>query len=421
MLLEHGFSYYSGINQEYTYYFDGYLVGSMLNIKYNRIAPPEGYSAKHAEEILAKARDGGQVQDTEELPHIILIMNESFSDLRVNGNLELSRENLSNYKSLSENAVKGYVNASVLGGGTANSEFEVFTGCAMGFLPDSYYAYEQAVAGPMNSLVSNLKNSGYTAYSMHPEKPTNWRRNVVYPWLGFQERLWRDDFQDAPVIHSGVSDAATFQKVEELFEDRAEGERMFIFDLTMQNHGGYLKSNVEPTVEAVNVDCDEADIYLSLVYESDRAFGELVDYFAAQEEKVVICMFGDHQPKFEAESFYNDIYRQTEGLSETDQKRNLYKTPFIIWANYDIEEMDGLDIGMSYLGILLQRVAGVERTPFGRYLEGLMEEYPVITVNGYVDRDGDYSNWSGDGTEFLEYRMLQYNYLFDTDTVEWGF
>ncbi len=421
---EHGFSYYSGINQEYTYYFDGYLVGSMLNIRYSRVTPPEGYSAERVEEILEEARgkaQGPEDGNAEELPHMILIMNESFSDLRVNGNLELSRENLNFIRGLRENTIQGYVNASVLGGGTANSEFEVFTGCTMGFLPDSYYAYQQAVTGPMDSMITNLKEAGYTAYSMHPERALNWRRNVVYDYLGFETSLWKEDFAGTEVIHSGVSDAETYRKVEELYENRKQGERLFIFDLTMQNHGYYRKTNVARTVEASNVDCDEADIYLSLIYESDRAFGELVEYFENQDERVIICMFGDHQPKFESETFYEDIYRQTEGLSEEDKKRNLYKTPFVIWANYDIPEARGLDISMNYLGVLLQQTAGVELTPYAAFLAEQMEDYPVITVNGYVDSGGNYSNWSGEKDEFLDYRMLQYNYLFDRDTVDWGY
>ncbi|MBR1771025.1 MAG: LTA synthase family protein [Lachnospiraceae bacterium] len=428
LILDHGFSYYSGFNQEYTYFFDGYLVGSMLNIKYNRIREPEGYSVRRVEEILEQNRvpEGAATEPAEDLPaenlpHVILIMNESFSDLRVNGNLELSAENLNVLHSLKDNTIQGYVHASVLGGGTANSEFEVFTGCAMGFLPDSYYAYEQAVTKPLHSMITNFKRAGYTTYSMHPERATNWKRNIIYQYLGFDRRLWKADFEGAEVIHSGVSDAATFRKVEELFENRQDGERLFVFDLTMQNHGYYSKTNVARTVEAVNVDCDEADIYLSLVYESDRAFGELIDYFAAQEEKVVICMFGDHQPKFESETFYEDIYRQTPGLTEEERKRNLYKTPFVIWANYDIDEAEGMEIGMSYLGVLLQRTAGVELTPFAHFLEEQMREYPIITINGYENKEGNYTNWSGENTEFLEYRMLQYNYLFDSNSVEWGF
>jgi len=422
LLLEHGFEYYSGMNSEYTYLFDGYLVGSMLDIKYSKITEPEGYSVTAVENVLEKYRESSKADvETQELPHIILIMNESWSDLRVNGNLEISRENFSFTNSLKENTIKGYTNVSVLGGGTANTEFEVFTGCSMGFLPDSYYAYQQAVMGPMDSMVSNLKNQGYSTYAMHPEKPTNWRRNLVYDYLGFDTRLFKEDFAGAEEIHSGVSDAETFDKIIELYEARQVDEKMLIFDLTMQNHGYYQESNVDRTVEALNVDSDEADIYLSLVYETDRAFEELIGYFEAQDEKVIVCMFGDHQPKFESEAFYEDIYKQTAGLTEEEKALNLHKTPFVIWANYDIEEAEALDISTNYLGVLLQQTAGVELTGFASYLAELQESYPIITVNGYVDAEGNYRNWSGAGNEFLEYRMLQYNYLFDKNIVEWGF
>lgn len=84
----------------------------------------------------------------------------------------------------------------------------------------------------------------------------------------------------------------------------------------------------------------------------------------------------------------------------------------VIWANYDIEEQIGMDISMKYLGGLLE-TAGIPRSPYFQFLSVLRKEYPIITVNGYVDADGNFSAWSGENTEFLEYRILQYNYLFD--------
>ena len=160
------------------------------------------------------------------------------------------------------------------------------------------------------------------------------------------------------------------------------------------------------------------DEYLSLIKISDDAFKDLVEYFENQDEKVIICMFGDHQP------WVSNLIVKTD---KTDSNLNMerlmskYKTPFVIWANYDIEETDGYDISMNYLGGLLQRTAGIPLSPYFAYLEQLREQYPVITVNGYVDSEGNYYNWDGQGNEFPEYRMLQYNYLYDDDTVEWGY
>ena len=90
-----------------------------------------------------------------------------------------------------------------------------------------------------------------------------------------------------------------------------------------------------------------------------------------------------------------------------------YKTPFIIWANYDIPEQDGIDISANYLGALLLETAGIPGNSFFNFLTKQMKAYPVITVNGYKDNKGNAFQWSGEGTEFLDYRILQYYELFD--------
>ncbi len=406
---------FRGFWQDMLYYIDGYLVATCLEVKNSHITAPDEYSTQRVEELLSAAGDGRELSDEEreELPHVILIMNESFSDLRILGNLELNQENMEFFYSLKENTLRGYVNASVFASGTANSEFEVLTGCTTAFLPVNYYPYQQGIRKPLNSMVSQMKKYGYTTYSMHPEAATNWNRDKVYRYYGFDTSLWQEDFEGAERIHSGVSDEETYKKVIELYEGREAGEKLFVFDLTMQNHGGYIVDESPYAVTAVNMDKEQVNEYLSLVKISDEAFAELIGYFAGQEEKVIICMFGDHQP------YVSDSILGSGSDGNVEQKLNKYRTPFVIWANYDIEEAEGYDISMNYLGGLLLRTAGVPLTPYFAYLEQLRTDYPVITFNGYLDREGNYSNWAGG--EFPEYRMLQYNYLFDDNTVEWGY
>ena len=426
LLTEAGFAdeEFRGFYQDMIYSIDGYLVGTCIEVRNARITPPEGYSVEGVKEILAAAAETeeGQILLSEEekadLPHVILIMNESFSDLRVLGDLELNMENMEFFNSLQENTVRGYVNASVIGGGTANSEFEVFTGCSTAFFPPSYYPYQQGVRRPLNSFISQMEKCGYTTHSMHPEPATNWKRNTVYRFFGFDESLWQKDFEGAEEIHSGVSDAETYQKVIEMYENRKEGEKLFIFDLTMQNHGGYPGKDGPYEVQSAKMQNAMIDEYLSLVKISDEAFADLIRYFEKQDEKVIICMFGDHQPWVSNLIVDTD---KTAGSVDPDKLLSKYKTPFVIWANYDIEEAEGYDISMNYLGGLLQRTAGIPLSPYFSFLEKQREEYPIITINGYVDGEGKYYNWGSDGTEFPEYRMLQYNYLYDEDTVKWGY
>ena len=413
-LQEKGYVALHGFDQHMTYQFNGYLISSCFDIQNNRIEKPENYSIDAVENILATAQAAYQSKTVScEMPHIILIMNESFSDLTVLGNVKLTQDNLSFFNNLSDNTIRGYTNASVLGGGTANSEFEVFTGCSMGLLPSSYYAYLQCINKPLPSLVSMAKEAGYTTYAMHPETAHNWNRRTVYSYLGFDNTLWKNDFENAEYIHNGVSDLETYKKIISLYENKQPGEKLFLFDLTMQNHGGYTESSVTPYVSTTNLqNTTESDIYLSIMDISDQALKYLIEYFEAVDEPTIICLFGDHQPQFSDERFYDSIYSQTEGLTDADILMNQYKTPFIIWANYDIEEQNNLDISMNYLGVLLAETAGLEISPYFQFLLNQMEDYPIITVNGYVDSIGTYSPWD-ETSPFTDYNFLQYNYLFD--------
>lgn len=414
---------FKGFYQDMLYYRNGYLVATCIEVRNSRIVPMEGYSVQRVEQILSHAEDEDKVRsgetaaDKEDMPHVILIMNESFADLRVLADLELSEENLKYFNSLKENTVRGYVNASVIGGGTANSEFEVFTGCSMAFFSVNYYPYQQAIKKPLNSLVSTMKAQGYTTVSMHPESESNWNRTNVYRYLGFDESLWKRDFEGAEVIHSGVSDAETYKRIEEIYENRQVGEKLFLFDLTMQNHGDYFGHEAPYDVQETSMKRAPIDEYLSLIKISDEAFEELVRYFEKEDEKVIICMYGDHQP------WLSDlILTEYKGsaAAEPSNLMNKYKTPFVIWANYDIEEADGYDISMNYLGGLLCRTAGIPMSPYFHFLEEQRERFPIITVNGYVDCDGVYHNWDGADSGFEDYRMLQYNYLYD-EAVSWGY
>ncbi len=407
-----GFVTVHGFEERAMYQFNGYLVSACLDYKTTRVTKPEGYSEEAVQALLQEYTESGAQLQEGDLPHIILIMNESYADLRDLGNLEISEENMEFFYSLKENTIRGTVNTSVLGGGTANSEFEVFTGCSMGLFSRAFYPYQQGIKKPVDNLVSELKTQGYTTYSMHPETATNWNRDRVYRYLGFDNSYWIEDFEGADVIHKGVSDLETYRKVQELYENRQEGEKLFVFDLTIQNHGGYGEGDGYDSVKSVNAPSTEADNFLSLIKESDKALEELINYFENEDEKVIICMFGDHQPTFSDSDFYEDVFAQTEGISDSDRTLNKYITPFVIWANYDIPEEENINISLNYLGVLLQEAAGVEMSPYFKYLQDHMEEYPVITSNVYMDAEGKRYQWKGDKSEFPEYRILQYHRIY---------
>lgn len=86
--------------------------------------------------------------------------------------------------------------------------------------------------------------------------------------------------------------------------------------------------------------------------------------------------------------FYSKLFgKDVEKLSRKETME-MYKTPFLIWANYEIEEKEDVHISSNYLSTLMMETAGMEMPPLNRFLAQLCEEVPILTSNGYYGDDG---------------------------------
>ncbi len=392
--------------------FDGYMVASCLHFKDSKFEAPENYSREvcdaELENYVAKPGTAAVVK-----PHVIFVLNESFTDMTVNGNLQLDHDFFEEFYTNPGIKVSGYTNASVVGGGTANTEFEIFTGSNMLFFPSTYYPYQQCINSKKESIVSCFKDAGYTTYSMHPEPSSNWNRKNVYKYLGFDYSYWKEDFpEDAEVIGNGISDAETYKKIIEIFENNKDNGPLFIFDMTMQNHGGFAYLDLEPTVHITNFDFYFAEVYMSLVEQSVKSYTELTSYFDNVDEPVMIVFLGDHQPKFEDE-FYDLLREQTTDITYEEMFVNMYRTPFAIWTNYDAPTREGVELSMNYVGKTVLDYAGVPENSYIGWVSDLQEEYPVVTANVVRDKDGNFYYRDNLPEELLMYQKLQYRFLFD--------
>lgn len=56
-----------------------------------------------------------------------------------------------------------------------------------------------------------------------------------------------------------------------------------------------------------------------------------------------------------------------------------YITPYVIWANFDIDFGESQDMSANYLGVSVLEYDGVELSPYYEFLLGLKEKFPVIT------------------------------------------
>lgn len=407
---------------------DGLAVTFVMNLAYMSVDKPDGYRVTEVQELLAAYESsskedaseqyGGVGETNEELPNIIVVMDEAFSDLAVLGEFETNQDYMPYLHSLqegSENTVTGILNVSVCGGNTANTEFEFLTGNTMAFLPQGSIPYQQYITGERESLASHLRSLGYETVATHPYNATGWERNSVYPWLGFDDSIFVDEYMGAQRVRKYVSDAACVDKIISIYEQKEEGKPLFVFNVTMQNHGGYQDSyeNFKEDVCAETINNFALNQYLSLIKLSDEALATLTEYFAGVDEKTVVVFFGDHQPgDTVAAPVLANNGMSWNALSEEEVKLR-YQVPYVIWANYDIEEEQNADTSANYLAAEVLKRAGVPTTSYQNFLLELKEEYPILSAVRTTDFNGEETRLM-DETDGLEsYRKLQYYQLFD--------
>ena len=135
------------------------------------------------------------------------------------------------------------------------------------------------------------------------------------------------------------------------------------------------------------------------------------------KDPTVILMFGDHEPNSTVTKPLLDLIGIDENTDDWNVRKNQYVVPFVIWANYDIDEKDGVVTSLNYLNILLSETAGFELTGWQKYRKELSEKYPVITANFAIDEEGTLVAWDktfpDDDALLAEYHRFQYNHMFD--------
>lgn len=391
---------------------NGMAVTFAMNLAYVVVDKPQGYSAKDAQKTLKSyEKTEDTKQDTQDLPNIIVIMDEAFSDLAVIGDLQTNEDYMPFMHEMQQgqkNTITGYAQVSVCGGNTANSEFEFLTGDTMAFLPSGSIAYQQYVKQDTPSLASYLKGLGYATYAQHPYYASGWDRERVYPLLGFEHMDFIDDYTNVSYVRKYISDASDMQHIIETYEKKEAGKPAFIFNVTMQNHGGYtdVYPNFENDIQA-QYNSAALNQYLSLIRKTDAALEDLVSYFSKADEKTVIVFFGDHQP---SDAVANQI-EMASGVDPSDmnseQQKKRYQVPYLVWANYDIGEASDQNTSLNYLSAQVLKAAGVPTSAYQNYLLELCNTYPVLSAAGSTENVG------ADKDALLTYRKLQYYNLFE--------
>ncbi len=390
---------------EDSYHTYGYAASSIevLQNSINMVDMPKDYST---EKVLAFSEKTPSTEGSR-LPDVILILNETFYDLRDLLELETDTEIMPYIDSL-ENSIKGRAVVAGTGGGTNKSEYELLTSNSIqlmpGITPFNYLEFKNS-----NSVVSYLKSLGYQTWAAHCAESLNYSREHVYPELGFEQILFDKDFGDKEKYGQRpyATDQFCYKKLIEDYEKMSSSPR-FMYMLSIQNHGGWeLNDDSYDSVHSLTdfgEYTDDVNEFLSCVNLSDMAFKDLTEYFSKSERPVIICMVGDHSPSFATELV---------DTSSIDTVFKLRSTPYIMWANFETESIDAQALGMPSIIPNMLRAADMPISSFYSYMLEMQKETPVITAfNTYCDKDGNrfkYSDISPHTNTINGYFNLVYN------------
>ena len=443
---------------------NGMAVTFAMDLKFVAVDKPDGYSRQKAKELLDSyagtddnsdeaatsdnsatideeadkdnatndAANNTAIADKSDYPNIIVVMDEAFSDLSVLGDFDTNTDYMPFVHSLekgNENTITGYLNTSVCGGNTADTEFEFLTGNTMAFLPVGSIPYQQYIKSTIPSLASYLKSIGYATYAQHPYYGSGWNRDTVYPLLGFDNLSFMQDYSNQRFVRKYISDETSFDRIIETYENKPDGQPAFIFNVTMQNHGGYTDTyyGFDNTVTADKLNNSALDQYLSLIKLTDEDLKSLIEYFSNVDEKTIVVFFGDHQPNDTVASSVLAANGMDYNTLSNKELKLRYQVPYVIWANYDIDEAAGKDTSVNYLAANVLKAAGVPTNDYQSFLLKLQEEYPIIsavrtdkTADKTLDKASNKSDKAtgskkkqADSDMLNDYKLLQYYRLFD--------
>ena len=332
-------------NNKGEYKDNGALLGFIYSIKRCYMPVPDKYgedTVGTAAKLLQYADPSFDISaiPEDELPNIIAIMNESWWDPTNYHTIEFNINPMQPIYDLvaQGNTRLSYHVTNQLGGGTSNVEYEFLTGKSLKFYPPETNVYQNIVSSTKEntwSLAWYLKDLGYHTLALHSYEDWFWKRNENYPKLGFAEQYFKNDFVNNLKKGEYIADEQTALEMIMRAEPHKD-KPLFMFTVTMQNHGGYWASKYDKDGYDIDVSGDLSKAFLGQVrdysqgvYDAAKMFVQLTEYYKDVERPTYILMFGDHGPSI---STNLDLFYEDDDLTEQDNL-NVYSPPMVMWSN----------------------------------------------------------------------------------------
>ena len=330
------------------------------------IDKPEDYSvetmASLAEDIEEETKedvspdaqkDSAIFSDSQQEPNIVMVQLESFIDPNRLDGFTYSENPVPFFTWLKERYTSGYLSVPSIGGGTANTEFEVLTGMSLDYFGPGEYPYKTILQqSTCESIAYNLKELGFGTHVIHNNTGTFYDRHLVFPNLGFDTftSLEYMNHVEKNPLGWAKDTVLTTEILTTLFSTE---QRDFIYAISVQPHGKYpsvpLGDEQPITVSSTVLSEDELipfSYYVNQVYEEDAFLRSLVQALETCGEPTILVLYGDHLPSISA-------------AEDNMAKGDLLQTEYVIWDNIGLEEQD-LDLKAYQLSASILKKLGIQ-------------------------------------------------------------
>lgn len=410
-------------NQLDNYSQNGFVIAVLSNLQNDIMPKPQGYSKEAVLKIAEKYKEkAAEINKTRQTgltvkPNIIYVMDESFWDPTKLSSLTFSEDPMKNIRNIMSKYSSGALLSTDFGGHTANIEFEALTGFSYSFLLSGTVPYQQAFQNnaKVPSLVSILESENYDTVAIHPYTKVFYKRNRVYPALGFDNFIGQDEvkYKDRLTKNAYISDQSVVNEI--LYKLKEDNNPQFIHAVTMQNHlpFTYGKHGINSiSISGLSDDlAKELETYSEGIKQTDIAMKNLIDELSKLHEPTIVAFWGDHLPGL-TQSIYDEA-DYPNSSSKLENEKALSETPLFIYSNFNMDRKDLKTLSPAFLGVTIFDMLNKPLTPYYTMLEEVKSSLPGLKSSVLVDNNGNIkSNLSESEKQLLEdYKLIEYDLL----------
>ncbi len=260
-------------------------------------------------------------------PNIVFVQLESFFDVNTIKGAKYSADPTPWFNRLCSRFPSGELYVPTIGGGTANTEFEVITGLNLDFFGAGEYPYNTILQSTTcESMCYNLREYGYTSTAMHNNSGSFYSRNIVYPNEGFDRFVSLEYMEDVKYTPLGwAKDAVLTDEILEAL--KSTDSRDMVFCIAVETHGKYAETyepregDIEVLSLPESIPLAPFQNFVNALPGTDEFLKKLTLALLKFDEPTVVVAYGDHLPALELE---NDLL--TTG--------SIYASRYVIWNNF---------------------------------------------------------------------------------------